>query len=230
WGGGTGGLRGPLRSPRALRPSASLVSPRGMPCSFPAVPSPVVALAGWCPLSPAGAQTPQLLVEPPWTPAVLWDRVTLTCQGSGTAGDTTWYRNKRRVGQERRDSLTVTESGNYTCRRPGSGLRSSLMVSMVSGVWVSPAWHPRRPRGLRVGSKLGTLQDGTELSLSPLQLNHSGRYHCRGWLVFWERWETSGVTPVCPPLFPAVLAGVFGSLLFLVLLAVAFYCGHRTGG
>uniref|UniRef100_A0A8C3Y3B0 Ig-like domain-containing protein n=1 Tax=Catharus ustulatus TaxID=91951 RepID=A0A8C3Y3B0_CATUS len=156
---------------------------------------------GWCPLSPAGAQTPQLLVEPPWTPAVLWDRVTLTCQGSGTAGDTTWYRNKRRVGQERRDSLTVTESGNYTCRRPGSGLRSSLMVSMVSGVWVSPAWHPRRPRGLRVGSKLGTLQDGTELSLSPLQLNHSGRYHCRGWLVFWE-------SPVCVPAVPVANATI----------------------
>ena len=32
----------------------------------------------------------------------------------------------------------------------------------------------------RDGKKLEKLQDGTELSLSPLQLNHSGRYRCRG--------------------------------------------------
>ena len=74
----------PVPSPFQPRPSASRVSAR------PAVPSPVLALAGWCPLSPPGAQSPQLLVETPWTLAVLWDRVTLSCQGSGTAGATTW--------------------------------------------------------------------------------------------------------------------------------------------
>ncbi|NWQ99918.1 FCGR2 protein, partial [Paradoxornis webbianus] len=83
---------------------------------------------GWCPLSPAGAQTTQLLVEPPWTPAVLWDRVTLTCQGSGTAGATTWYKDGQRWGQNRRDHFTVTESGTYTCDRPGSGLSPAVRV------------------------------------------------------------------------------------------------------
>ncbi|NWY34236.1 FCGR3 protein, partial [Pheucticus melanocephalus] len=55
---------------------------------------------GWCPLSPTGAQTTQLLVEPPWRPAVLWDRVTLTCQGSGTAGATTWYKDGQRLASQ----------------------------------------------------------------------------------------------------------------------------------
>ncbi|NXB72798.1 FCGR3 protein, partial [Donacobius atricapilla] len=83
---------------------------------------------GWCPLSPAGAQTTQLLVEPPWMPAVLWDRVTLTCQGSGTAGDTTWYKDGRRWGQDGPDHFNVTESGTYTCERPGTGLSSPVRV------------------------------------------------------------------------------------------------------
>ncbi|NWY34248.1 FCGR3 protein, partial [Pheucticus melanocephalus] len=84
---------------------------------------------GWCPLSPTGAQTTQLLVEPPWRPAVLWDRVTLTCQGSGTAGATTWYKDGRRWGQEARDHLSVTKSGTCTCDRPGTGHSPSVIIS-----------------------------------------------------------------------------------------------------
>ncbi|NXQ18771.1 FCGR3 protein, partial [Peucedramus taeniatus] len=83
---------------------------------------------GWCPLAPAGAQTTQLLVEPPWRPAVLWDRVTLTCQGSGTAGDTTWYKDGRRWEQQGRNRLNVTESGTYTCDRPSTGLSPRVTV------------------------------------------------------------------------------------------------------
>ncbi|NXP43109.1 FCGR2 protein, partial [Leiothrix lutea] len=81
-----------------------------------------------CPLSPAGAQTTQLLVEPPWTPAVWEDWVTLTCQGSGTTSATTWYKDGQRWGQNRGDRFTVTESGTYTCGRPGSGLSPPVIV------------------------------------------------------------------------------------------------------
>ncbi|NWT18387.1 FCGR3 protein, partial [Vireo altiloquus] len=84
----------------------------------------------WCPLSPAGAQTTQLLVEPPWTPAVLWDQVTLTCQGSGTAGDTTWYMNRHRWWPQGPNHLNVTVSGTYECDRPGTG--RSLPVRVVN--------------------------------------------------------------------------------------------------
>uniref|UniRef100_A0A803WGG4 Ig-like domain-containing protein n=1 Tax=Ficedula albicollis TaxID=59894 RepID=A0A803WGG4_FICAL len=91
----------------------------------------------------------QLLVEPPWTPAVLWDRVTLTCQGSGTAGATTWYKNLRRWGQERRDSFTVTENGTYTCDKPGSGLNSPVLVSNGEGVSHILSLHNSVPLPLR---------------------------------------------------------------------------------
>ncbi|NXN78793.1 FCRL3 protein, partial [Bombycilla garrulus] len=83
-----------------------------------------------CPLSPTGVtQATQLLVEPPWTPAVLWDRVTLSCQGSGTAGDTAWYRDGWHWWQEGRDRVTVTKSGTYTCDRAGTGLSPPVTVS-----------------------------------------------------------------------------------------------------
>ncbi|NWY34375.1 FCGR3 protein, partial [Pheucticus melanocephalus] len=94
---------------------------------------------GWCPLSPTGAQTTQLLVEPPWRPAVLWDRVTLTCQGSGTAGATTWYKDGQRWGQKGQDPLTVTESGTHTCDRPGTGRSPPVTVSNDDLVLQVPA-------------------------------------------------------------------------------------------
>ncbi|NWY98424.1 FCGR2 protein, partial [Loxia curvirostra] len=84
---------------------------------------------GWCPLSPAGAQTTQLLLEPPWWPPVLWDRVTLTCQGSGTAGATTWYKDRKSWWQEGPEHLTVTKSGIYWCERPDTGLSPLVTVS-----------------------------------------------------------------------------------------------------
>ncbi|NXS87432.1 FCRL5 protein, partial [Erpornis zantholeuca] len=90
----------------------------------------------WCPLSPAGAQTTQLLVELPWTPAVLWDRVTLTCQGSGTAGATTWYKDGQRWGQQGPDHLIVTESGTYECGRAGTGLSHPQRVVNGEGAWL----------------------------------------------------------------------------------------------
>ncbi|NWR26144.1 FCGR3 protein, partial [Emberiza fucata] len=62
-----------------------------------------------------GYQTTQLLVGPPWRPPVEWDRVTLTCQGSGSAGATTWYRDRQHWGQEGPNRFTVIESGTYTC-------------------------------------------------------------------------------------------------------------------
>ncbi|NXL25095.1 FCGR2 protein, partial [Setophaga kirtlandii] len=88
---------------------------------------------GWCPLSPTGAQTTQLLVEPPWRPAVLWDRVTLTCQGSGTAGATTWYKNWKHWWQRGFDCLIVILSGSYTCDRPNSGLS---LPANISDAWL----------------------------------------------------------------------------------------------
>ncbi|NWR39961.1 FCGR3 protein, partial [Tachuris rubrigastra] len=80
------------------------------------------------PLSPSGTQSTQLLLEPPWTPAVLWDQVTLTCQGSGTPGATTWYKGGRRWGQKGPEQILITESGTYQCERSDTGLGPSVRV------------------------------------------------------------------------------------------------------
>uniref|UniRef100_A0A8D2PR64 Ig-like domain-containing protein n=1 Tax=Zosterops lateralis melanops TaxID=1220523 RepID=A0A8D2PR64_ZOSLA len=172
-----------------------LISPSPTLC-HPAFP--VMALAGWCPLSLTGAQTTQLLVEPPWRPAVLWDRVTLTCQGSGTAGDTTWYKDGQQWGQKGPDNVTVTESGTYQCDRPGTGHSPTVNVSndlLVLQVPARPLLEgdtvTLRCRGwwdmsvtlvqfYHGDKEVSRSIPGTELSLSPLQLHHSGQYHCRG--------------------------------------------------
>ncbi|TRZ05321.1 hypothetical protein HGM15179_021786 [Zosterops borbonicus] len=149
-----------------------------------------------------GAQTTQLLVEPPWRPAVLWDQVTLTCQGLGTAGATTWYMNGKRCGQNRRDQFTVTRSGSYRCDRPGTG--RSPPVRVFNGVPLSGvSLSVQPPRGqVALGDRLvlscavakgtGPLSFswhrgdlGAPLGTGPcLELHHvvgndSGQYQCR---------------------------------------------------
>ncbi|CAN8206826.1 unnamed protein product [Coccothraustes coccothraustes] len=158
-----------------------------------------VALLLWAQtLGLAGAQTTQLLVQPPWRPAVLWDRVTLTCQGSGTAGATTWYKDNWHWVQEGHDLFTVTESGIYACYRPSSGrsppirilnARLELQVSareLLEGDTVTlrcQRWQNKPVTEVRFyhGDKeVGRSLNGAELSLSPLQLHHSGHYSCGG--------------------------------------------------
>ncbi|XP_066062567.1 putative high affinity immunoglobulin gamma Fc receptor IB [Chamaea fasciata] len=160
-----------------------------------------VALLLWAQtLGLAGAQTTQLLVEPPWRPAVPWDRVTLTCQGSGTAGATTWYKDGQRWWLEGPDRFTATESGSYECDRPGSGLSPPVTVSDGPLVLQVPArpllegdtvklrcrcrWDllVTEVRFYRGNKELIKTLPRTELSLSPLHLHHSGRYRCRVWV------------------------------------------------
>uniref|UniRef100_A0A8D2PN00 Ig-like domain-containing protein n=1 Tax=Zosterops lateralis melanops TaxID=1220523 RepID=A0A8D2PN00_ZOSLA len=190
-----------------------------MPCPHPAVPSPVLALAGWCPLLPTGAQTTQLLVEPPWRPAVLWDRVTLTCQGLGTTSATTWYKDGQQWWKEAPNNFAVNRSGTYQCDRPGSGFSPTVRVLNGEGSldWVV-LQVPARPllegdtvtlrcRGWRDMSVTGVQfyhgneevsrsPNRTKLSLSPLQLNHSSQYRCRGWLKTGESWQWQQLAPV----------------------------------
>ncbi|KAL9823219.1 low affinity immunoglobulin gamma Fc region receptor II-like [Geothlypis trichas] len=150
-----------------------------------------VALLLW------GAQTTQLLVEPPWRLAVLWDRVTLTCQGSGATGATTWYKDRQNWGQERRNKVTVTESGTYEC--DGLRTRCSPPVALVpaqallEGDMVTLRcrnWKNKQLKSVYFyhGEKqMKGPHDGTELSLSPLQLHHSGHYRGRGRVASYNR-------------------------------------------
>uniref|UniRef100_A0A8D2PNK2 Ig-like domain-containing protein n=1 Tax=Zosterops lateralis melanops TaxID=1220523 RepID=A0A8D2PNK2_ZOSLA len=145
-----------------------------------------------------GAQATHILVEPPWMPAVLWDLVTLTCQGSGTTGATTWYKDGQRWDQEGLNHFTVTESGSYTCDRPGSDLSPAVTIlndqlvlqvpplTLLEGDTVTlrcRVMQDMSVTGVRFycGDKeVSRSSTRTELSLSPLQLNQSGQYHCQG--------------------------------------------------
>uniref|UniRef100_A0A8C3P234 Ig-like domain-containing protein n=1 Tax=Cyanoderma ruficeps TaxID=181631 RepID=A0A8C3P234_9PASS len=155
-----------------------------------------------------GAETTHLIVEPCWTQAVLWDPVSLTCQGSGTAGAATWYKDGQRWVEEGPNHFIVFESGTYRCEKPGSGLSSSVRVlngecgmgiglvlqvsawALVEGDTVTLCCRAMqdmsgsRVRFYQDGKDLGSPLRGTELSLSPLQLNHSGRYHCEAMMSF----------------------------------------------
>ncbi|XP_048144476.1 Fc receptor-like protein 3 isoform X2 [Corvus hawaiiensis] len=176
----------------------------------------------------AGAQTTQLLVEPPWTKPVLWDRVTLTCQGSGTAAATTWYKDGQCWRLQGPDRFIVTESGTYQCDRPGTGLSPPVSISNDWLVLQVPArallegdtvtlrcrgWQNKPVASVsfyREEKQLQRFRDGTELSLSPLRLQDSGRYRCRGWVdSVLSRWkESAPVTVTVHELFPVpVLEG-----------------------
>ncbi|KAM4755412.1 low affinity immunoglobulin gamma Fc region receptor III-like [Cyanocitta cristata] len=190
----------------------------------------------------AGAQTTQLLVEPPWTPPVLWDWVTLTCQGSGTAGATTWYKDGQRWWQKGPDRVRVSESGTYQCDRPSTGLSPPVRVSNAWLVLQVPArallegdtvtlrcrgWQNKTVTSVsfyRDEKQLQLFRDGTELSLSPLRLQDSGRYRCRGSVYYVvSQWKESAPVTVTVH----VAAGVAGSLLFLVLLVGVIVGWHR---
>ncbi|XP_014117306.1 PREDICTED: Fc receptor-like protein 4 [Pseudopodoces humilis] len=207
-----------------------------------------VALLLWAQsLGLAGAPSPQLLVEPPWRPAVLWDRVTLTCRGSGTAGDTTWYKDGRRWRQKGPESFTVTESGTYQCDRAGTGRSPPVTVSDGErGLGVPSPAAAGTPRALGGQLELlvlqvpaGPLLEGdtvtlrcrsrwddpvtgvwfyheekdlgesrweflSRTSLSPLRLQHSGRYRCQTRWSSWSSWwvQSEPVSVTVHELFP----------------------------
>ncbi|XP_068851124.1 Fc receptor-like protein 4 [Aphelocoma coerulescens] len=170
----------------------------------------------------AGTQTTQLLVEPPWTPPVLWDRVTLTCHGLGTTGATSWYKDGQRWRLQGPDRFRVTESGTYQCDRPGTGLSPPVSVLNDRLVLQVPArallegdtvtlrfrgWQDKPVTWVsfyREEKKLQKFHDGTELSLSPLRLQDSGRYRCSGRVDSEvSRWkESASVTVTVHELFP----------------------------
>ncbi|XP_066062572.1 low affinity immunoglobulin gamma Fc region receptor III-like [Chamaea fasciata] len=189
-----------------------------------------VALLLWAQtLGLAGAQTTQLLVEPPWIPAVLWDQVTLTCQGSGTTGATTWYTDEWSWRQEGRGHFNVTKSGTYRCYRRGSGRSPPVTVlndwlvlqvparPLLEGDMVTLRCRSYQDKSLtsvhffHEGKDLGGPHDRTELSLFPLQLHHSGRYRCRGRVgAVVPEWRESQLVTVTVRKVP--VSGVFVSV------------------
>ncbi|XP_075301542.1 low affinity immunoglobulin gamma Fc region receptor II-a isoform X10 [Opisthocomus hoazin] len=81
----------------------------------------------------AGAQPSQLTLDPPWTPAFVGEKVTLTCGGSGAAGPTDWYVNQQLQwrAQPGRVPLSSNRRGShsYQCRSAGVGLSPPVTLS-----------------------------------------------------------------------------------------------------
>ncbi|TRZ07627.1 hypothetical protein HGM15179_019477 [Zosterops borbonicus] len=145
-----------------------------------------------------GAQTTQLLVEPPWRPAVPWDQVTLTCQGLGTAGASTWYKDGQRWRQKGLYNFTVTENGNYMCDCPANGLSHPITTlnGPVADATITPSppahqVHVGDPVTLHCSAQVGSApvtftwlhngQDvarGPVLELGDVSVGHSGTYQC----------------------------------------------------
>ncbi|XP_077048022.1 low affinity immunoglobulin gamma Fc region receptor III-like [Agelaius phoeniceus] len=162
--------------------------------------------------------------------------------------------------------------GTYQCDRPGTGLSPPVIVSEDDLVLQVPArallegdtvtlrcrsyWKSTvtSVSFYHEGKELGVFPNVTELSLSPLQLSHSGHYSCRGKVGPWG-WRESPpvtvtvhvpvanatITPGALDVTPqdtgthrdTVAAGVGGALLFLLLLVgviVAWQWWHRVGG
>ncbi|TRZ06337.1 hypothetical protein HGM15179_020770 [Zosterops borbonicus] len=145
-----------------------------------------------------GAQATQLLVEPPWRPVVLSDQVTLTCQGSGIIGATTWYKDRKLWGQKGLNKFTVTKIGTYTCDCPASGLSRPITVlnAPVGNATITPSppahqVHAGDPVTLRCSVQVGSapvtftwlcdgqgVAQGSVLELGDVDVGHSGTYQC----------------------------------------------------
>ncbi|NWS62907.1 FCGR2 protein, partial [Chunga burmeisteri] len=91
------------------------------------------------PCHPAGAQPSQLMLDPPWTPMFLMERVTLTCQGSGAPGPTKWYLNERLWKQTEPNNIYVSRGhaakDRYQCQSPGTYLSPAVTLSF-SNDWL----------------------------------------------------------------------------------------------
>ncbi|XP_063038852.1 Fc receptor-like B [Melospiza melodia melodia] len=151
----------------------------------------------------SSVQTMQILVEPPWRPAVLWDR-------------------------EGPDNFTVIERGTYMCHRPGTGLSPPVVVSddllvlqVPAGVLLEGDTMTLRCRcghWNHIVTRVQFYQDekevrgfinGTELYLFPLQLHHSGHYSCGGLVGSWQSRSAAVTVKVYVPVDNATITPGF---------------------
>uniref|UniRef100_A0A8D2PZ48 Ig-like domain-containing protein n=1 Tax=Zosterops lateralis melanops TaxID=1220523 RepID=A0A8D2PZ48_ZOSLA len=110
------------------------------------------------------------------------------------------------------------DSGHYHCRvSNGESVDESVPLNVTVLDWLVlqvPAqpllegdtvtlrcrgWWDMSVTGVRFyhgNEDLRRSPNRTELSLSPLQLHHSGQYRCRGWLKIGESWQWQQLAPV----------------------------------
>ncbi|XP_054662080.1 Fc receptor-like protein 3 isoform X1 [Grus americana] len=174
-----------------------------------------------------GSQPSQLTLDPPWTPVFTSEKVMLRCQGSGAPGPTKWYIGQRLQQQITSNYIYVSKnylgSGSYRCCSPGAELSPPitlrfsdewLVLQVPARVLLEGDTVPLRCRAwddikitrvqfFREQEALGGPSRGTELLLSPLQLQHGGRYRCRAIVnkLFVQGQESALVPVVVQELF-----------------------------
>ncbi|XP_077645420.1 cilia- and flagella-associated protein 45 [Lonchura striata] len=109
----------------------------------------------WCPDHPAPCGAP-LDVDGAVNP------VTLTCQGSGMADATTWYKEWQCWGEQEREHVTVTERHTCTCDRLSNGLSPVFPVLLL----------------VPVGGLGAPLDTGPRLDLQHVGVKGSGCNQC----------------------------------------------------
>ncbi|KAM6365295.1 LOW QUALITY PROTEIN: Fc receptor-like protein 3 [Pluvialis apricaria] len=165
-----------------------------------------------------GTQLSQLTVDPPWTPVFQSEKVTLMCWGSGVTGSTSWYINGQLWVQKgpHRIHISGYNPGTYQCQGPGAALSPAITVRFLDDwlvlqvptrVLLEGDELPLRCRAWRntdvaqvqffhEQQALGGPSRGGELLLHPLQLQHSGRYHCRAKVKHILTWQDDKSAPV----------------------------------
>ncbi|XP_049661894.1 Fc receptor-like protein 2 isoform X7 [Accipiter gentilis] len=135
----------------------------------------------------AGAQPSQLMLDPPWTPVFLSEKVTLTCQGPGVPGPTDWYVNEQFWQQAGSNHIHITRKipGSYSlrCRSPGAGLSPSITLGFSNGA------HPVHTGCISC----------TSLGASPRTPVHPCAHRCIPML-----WEPTSRIPVHQPPPPSL--------------------------
>uniref|UniRef100_A0A8C9N9H1 Ig-like domain-containing protein n=1 Tax=Serinus canaria TaxID=9135 RepID=A0A8C9N9H1_SERCA len=157
---------------------------------------------------------PRPSLKPPGGQVALGDSLVLSCKVAAGTGPLSfsWHREGSGAPLGTGPSLELqhvgdNDSGQYQCRVSNGEnvaetdpLNVTVLDSLVLQVPArallegdTVTLRCRRQQDKSVTSvsfyhnrkELGGLHDGTELSLSPLQLNHSGSYRCEGQVKYW---------------------------------------------
>ncbi|XP_009676381.2 Fc receptor-like protein 4 [Struthio camelus] len=155
------------------------------------------------------AQTSLLTLDPPWSMIFPGETVTLTCQGSHLLGQgaTAWYHNDKFFAHTDTYTYRITnakqkQTGKYQCQSPGS-MHSNSVTLTISSDWLilqvpsymvfegDPLhmrcrgwnnWSVSMVKYYKDGADITPQYASAELSIPRAQTNHSGRYHCIGWI------------------------------------------------
>uniref|UniRef100_A0A8C9JLT7 Ig-like domain-containing protein n=1 Tax=Panthera tigris altaica TaxID=74533 RepID=A0A8C9JLT7_PANTA len=140
-----------------------------------------------------------LSLNPPWTPILKEDNVTLTCKENSSLelNSTVWYHNKTKLGVT---TLTLDivkaqtkNSGEYRCRNKGSILSKPVSLKASTEVVLEGesflirchSWrnlNVKKVTYYRNGKFLQFWYDNYNITINNATETDSGTYYCTGWI------------------------------------------------